>query len=438
MTTVDSPANINSLACDGMAVEALSLNEPAWMQTARRQAWTRFEQTAMPGRTDEAWRRLDLRGFDPAAFRPAASPFETSAWPANLRTACDLSADQIAGGLAYRNNHVHRWISPVAHSRGVVVSDLASALATHASTLEPLLTSASTDGKLANLSQALWNRGTFIYVPRHAQVELPLHALLVESASGVGYFPRTVIVLDDDAQATVIEESLADASTGANLSGGLTTIWVKAGARLAYAQLQQLGSQTRRFLWQQIRVERNGQCVVFNGEFGGQQSRIEVTADLLGPGARSELFGLVMGRDQQHVDVHTFQQHTAPQTSSDLLYKSVLRDRARATYQGLIRVTKAAQKTDAYQANRNLLLSHEAKAESIPKLEIEADDVRCTHGATVGHVDEELQFYLRSRGLSLDEADRMIVDGFVGELLARLPQTALRDRTQWHLQRLPV
>ncbi len=402
-TMTTHPSDL-SLTCDAGALDVLGRGEPAWMQTGRREAWSRFAAAPRPSRTDENWRRLDLSQLDLTAFRPTAHAHDISSWTADLR------------------------------AQGVILEDLSTALTTHAATLRPLLDAAPSDGTLASLHQALWNRGTFIRIPHGVQLAEPLRAVTVTTGDGIGYFPHTVILVETGAQATVVEESLAEGE-GANLHCGVVTILVQAGARLVYANLQNLNLQTHRFLWQRIRVERDGHCLSFNGEFGGQLSRAEVSAELLGPGARSELFGLTMGRGTQHSDIHTFQQHTAPNTSSDLLYKTILRDRARSTYQGLIRVTKQAQKTDAYQANRNLLLGHEAHAESIPKLEIEADDVRCTHGATVGHVDEELQFYLMSRGLDADAADRMIVDGFIGEVLTHLPEESLREQTRQHVVR---
>ena len=396
------------LACDAGALDVLGRGDPAWMQAARRAAWARFAQAPMPARTDEACRRLDLSQLDLTTFHPAAPSHESAPPSADLATA---------------------------RAQGVVVEDLSSALVSHAATLRPLLDAAPSDGTFAALHQALWNRGTFIRIPRNIRVEQSLRTMTTADGDGIGYFPHTLILVEPGARAVVLDESLADGE-GANLHCSVVTILVQSGARLVYANLQGLNLQTHRFLWQRVRVERDGHCLTFNGEFGGQLSRVEVSAELLGPGARSELFGLVMGRGAQHSEVHTFQQHTAPHTSSDLLYKTILRDRARSTYQGLIRVTKQAQQTDAYQANRNLLLGHEAHAESMPKLEIEADDVRCTHGATVGHVDEELQFYLMSRGLQAAAADRMIVDGFIEELLTRLPEESLREQARQHVARV--
>lgn len=403
--TMTAHPNDLSLTCDAGALDVLGRGEPAWMQAARREAWARFTSTAMPSRTDEAWRRLDLTQLDLSAFRPAAPSHDITPLPAELR------------------------------AQGVILEDLSTALTAHAAILRPLVSDAIADGKFTALHQAFWNRGTFIRIPRNVHVTTPLRTLTTVAGDGTGYFPHTVILVEPGAQAVVLEESLADGE-GANLHCGVVTILVQAGGRLVYAYLQGLNRRTNHFVWQRIRVERDGHCVAFNGEFGGQRARAEISTELLGSGSRSELVGLVMGRDTQQSDIHTFQQHTAPHTSSDLLYKSVLRDRARSTYQGLIRVTKQAQQTDAYQANRNLLLSREAHAESIPKLEIEADDVRCTHGATVGHVDEELRFYLQSRGLDGAEADRMVVDGFVNELLARVPDESLRERAREYVERL--
>ncbi len=432
MATTDTPEAVASLTD---ALETLTRQEPTWLQAARRAAWARFQATALPDRTDDAWRRLDLHAFAPAAFPPVLPLVDAGSWPVELQPAFGVSHEQDAGGLLFDARGSHRWLNAEAAAQGIVLQELTSALTTHASLLQPWLTTSTIDGKLGALPQALWNRGAFLYIPPRVRVALPIRLALTEAGRGCGYFPRTAIILDEGAEAVVIDETITAADGGANLVCGLATIVVKAGGRLTYAALQQLDRQTQRFSWQQVRVERDAHCRLVNGEFGGRVSRLELSVELAGSGARADLAGLVMGRGDQHSDVHTFQQHIAPHTTSDLFYKSVLRDRAHATYQGLIRVTKQAQKTDAYQANKNLLLSSEAKAESIPKLEIEADDVRCTHGATVGHVDDEQRFYLMSRGLSPEEADRMIVEGFVEDLLERVPEEAVRARMRWHAER---
>jgi Fe-S cluster assembly protein SufD len=227
-----------------------------------------------------------------------------------------------------------------------------------------------------------------------------------------------------------VEEQLSDAQeeTPQAMHAGAAEIYLKPGSLVRYIWLQDWGRNVWNFSTQRAILEQDSVLQWYVGAFGSRLTKANLEVALMGRGARAELAGLFFADGQQHMDHHTYQNHLSGLTGSDLLFKGALRDRARSVYQGLIRIHKDAQRSDAYQNNRNLLLSRQARADSIPSLEIEANDVRCTHGATAGPVEEEHVFYLMSRGLSRREAEHLIVDGFFDEVLQRLPLERVRER----------
>jgi len=276
--------------------------------------------------------------------------------------------------------------------------------------------------------------GAFVYVPRSVTVERPLRIAHV-STTGKMLAPKTVVVLEPESEATVIEETIAEPTQHAPTVPTAVRLFVRTGARLRYYYLQNWGRQTDHTYAQTAQVEQDGHLLSLLATLGSRVTRASVETKLVGPGAHSDLYGVAFGDTQQRFEYHTLQDHVVGRTTSDLLYKTALEDQAASRYTGLIRIARDAQKTDAYQANRNLLLSQQAKADSIPMLEILADDVRCTHGATVGPVDPEQSFYLMSRGLPFPTAEQMIVEGFFEQVLQKLPSVGLRERLHAHIER---
>ena len=277
-------------------------------------------------------------------------------------------------------------------------------------------------------------RSNTVTIPRGVQVAAPIRITRrADAASAL----QTTIVAEPESDATVIEELLGDAGAAgpSRQISSTVEITVQAAARLRYYHLQNWSRATDHTYTQQATVERGGQFLSLLAAIGGRVTKASVETRLVGPGARGDLYGVAFGDEQQQFEFQTLQDHVVAHTSSDLLYKTALRDHAVSRYHGLIRIAKDAQKSDAYQANRNLLLSEHAKADSIPMLEILADDVRCTHGATVGPVDAEQAFYLMSRGIPFPTAEQMIVEGFFDQVYAKLPAGGIREQLHEHIER---
>ena len=261
------------------------------------------------------------------------------------------------------------------------------------------------------MAQAAWSGGAYVSIPDGAQLVEP-----VVVHWGAGPYPRLHVVLGKDARATVVERH--DSESG--LSSGIVDLTVSDGAQLTYVHVQNQPRDAVVFSHQHARVGKDAKLITLNFAIGGHMSRSDVEVELVGQGAESDMLGLVFGEGDQQFDFHTLQGHRAPDSRSDLLFKSALDDRSHSTYTGVISIGKDAPRSEAYQANRNLLLSEAARADTEPKLEILIDDVaRCTHGATIGPVDDEQMFYLQSRGLDADTSARLIVEGFFEEVLRK-------------------
>ena len=409
-------------------------HEPAWLGERRREGWDRFLSLPWPTPKDEPWRRTPLADFawdqmpmDPVPTSAATIPNEVleSGTGAALVTHQDAATCSIE-------------LTDEVRRSGIIVADLETAAHLHAALVEPVL--ARDPGlltgplaKLNALNQARWTHGTFIYVPRGVQLTQPVRITHLARGTQGLLAPRTLVVLEPGSVLSLIEETLAESDGGAPFIPSVVELIVQTGAHLEYYHLQNWGSATRHFLTQQARIERDGHLLSLLANLGGRLTKASVEAHLAGAGARSDLFGVAFGVRDQHSEYHTLQHHLTGQTTSDLLYKTALKDRATSLYTGLIRIAKGAGKSDAYQANRNLLLSNEARADSIPMLEILTDDVRCTHGATVGPVDPDQAFYLETRGIQAPEAERMLVEGFFEQVFQRLPLSGLRELLHQHV-----
>ena len=377
----------------------------------QKSALARYDSLPWPVRTDEEWRRTD------PALLPSQMPPKTG--PAPFR----VGFEPVDPGLI---------------QRGVILTDLETARRQFPALLERYLYEAGQPQglmKFVALHQAFSTQGIFCYVPEGVKVEVPLRSWIEAAVAATTFFPHVLLVAEPNAEVTLIDERRGEkvpdpfsASPGASaLCDEMAEIFVKPGAVVHYTRLQQWGTPMTELFSQRAVLESNAQFLNIHLALGGRLVKSNLETTLAGDGARSELLGILLGEARQHFDTHTLQDHQAPHTFSDLLYKSALAGQAQSIYTGLIRIAKQAQKSDAYQANRNLLLSQGATADSIPMLEIEADDVRCTHGVAVGPVDEDQAFYLMSRGLSRPEAERLIVEGFFDPIFRRIPAEDLRD-----------
>jgi len=410
------------------AVSRIAGDEPEWLRERRAHAWSVYEATPMPSTRLEQWRYTDLKKkLDLDSLRlpqGAPAPDDRASWPKPLRAALD--ADREASGhIVVIDGHVvHADVDASLAKQGVIVMSLHDAVEEHPALVQKHLATDAVpaeEGKFAALNAALWADGVFLYVPKGVRLEVPVRVTRWFTEPGAAYLSRVLIVAERESQVSYVDEVLSDDFAQQMFTSTAVEVIARDGAQVQYVAVQRLGKGAFYQAVQRTLAGRDATLDTLNVALGASVSRIDLNARLLGPGANSDMLGLYFGDGDQHFDFNTSQDHVSPNTSSDLLYKGALDGSSRGVFRGIIRVHPGAQRTDAYQTNRNLLLSPNARADSLPNLEIEADDVKCSHGATVGELDAEAKFYLMSRGLDRIQAERLVVMGFLGEVLARLP-----------------
>jgi Fe-S cluster assembly protein SufD len=283
------------------------------------------------------------------------------------------------------------------------------------------------DEKFAAHNAAVWEHGLLVVVPKGVELEKPLYVRVTNSTEGGSLFWRLLVVAEEGARFTLVEEVTSTGPALHSYSNTAQEFFLEQGSKFEYVSIQNLSQETWHFATHHAQVGRDAELDWVAGGFGSKKGKVRIQNDLAGEGATSRVTGAYFTDGDQHLDYDTFQEHIAPNTTSDFAFKGALRDTARVVWRGMIRVEEGAQKTNAYQENRNLLLSKSAHADSIPGLEIMANDVRCTHGATLGQVDREQLFYLMTRGLSRAEAERLIVRGFFQDVLDRVELESVRD-----------
>lgn len=403
--------------------------QPEWYQTMQDNAWLAFEGMRMPVRTDEAWRFASLKSLDLAGFH-APELSDDADRDSLIQRSVGMS--QSAGRMVFANDELlqRQAIGSNLLQRGVIWLPLREAAVKHPDLFQQYFMKepARLGGrKFAALHQAWASNGTFLYVPRGVEIDLPVEAFHWLDGDGASCFPHTLIVAEEASKVTVLDHFASSSPTGRGFACGVNDLWLGTGAKVTYACVQRWNRQTLNVQINSTFVGRDATALAFNLNAGGQYVRGEAVSHLRGAGGRSDMLSVSVVNGRQEVDQRTLQIHEVPDTASDLLYKNSLDDESRSVFAGLIRVEPGAQRTDAYQKVRNLLLSDEAEANSAPGLEIEADDVRCTHGATSGQVEEEELFYLLSRGITRKDAQRLIVFGFLNEVIERMPDAELQE-----------
>jgi Fe-S cluster assembly protein SufD len=409
--------------------------EPEWMRDRRRDAFHVLLDTPLPTRSDEAWRRTDLGGLkldEVEAVMPRAdSEAALRGAPRSIREA--ISGKGASGAVVSADGRIVASLLDKSLARqGVIFADMETALKKHGDLLEPIFMTQvvkPNDGYFAALHGAFWQGGTLVYVPRGAAVPLPLRAatwLKQRHAS----FPHTLIILEAGARAVFIDEYASHTDDRPAFNNGAVEIIVGDEAQLDYVNWQDFGRNLYSFTHERARVMRSATLHWIVAGLGTKLTKSFIDANLAGQGSTALMSGAYFVDGKQHLDYDTEQNHLVPHTTSDLLYKGALRDEARSVWQGNIHVYPGAQRTDAYQASRNLSLSNSARADSIPGLEIEADDVRCTHGAAISQVDREEIFYLMTRGIPEKIAVQSIVNGFFKPVLDRIPMGNVRARLE--------
>jgi Fe-S cluster assembly protein SufD len=410
---------------DERALEGLP-TAPDFIQSLRKQAFEEFRTLPIPSQSTEEWRYTDLSGFD-LSFEPHVRGHGAGA-PAH-------EGELAATMLQHNSSVVMTNSGQDLHAKGVIFCDLDVAASEHPDLVEPHLHGLvpTERTKFTALHGAFRTGGTFLHVPPDTQVELPLQTVTYLDADGAAVFPHSLVVVGRGAEVTFIDRYSSPA-LGRAFSDAVAEIVVGDGARVRYVSIQEWGTGVTHLGVQRATVGRDAEFRSLAIGFGASLARAEAETVLAAPGGFSEMLGVFFADEEQHFDHRSTQDHVAPNCTSDLLYKGALRDASRAVFSGWVYVRPDAQKTNAMQTSRNIVLSEHAKADAIPNLEIEANDVRCGHAASVGPVDEDTVFYLQSRGIPRAEAERLIVTGFFQEVLDRVQLDEVRRGAELAIQ----
>ena len=400
----------------------------------RQHALEVYKNSNLPIKTEEAWRRTPLDHINTGQFAiyKNGKQAETEALPAALLNPMGEEEEQ-AGRVIITNSGVKKELSAALQEKGIIFTDLKDAEENHADLLTKMMGKIvkPEDGYFSAMATAYAQTGIFIYIPKNVQVDAPLHSILWASHAHEALISHVVVYLDEGSSLTYVHEVSSPMHQADEiLHDGNLEIYVGPNALLKFVELQSWGNQVLNFTHERAIVERDGQLEWIFGAVGSKLTKNFTDVDLIGKGSMAKVSGFFFTNGTQHLDLDTQQNHLAENTTSDLLYKGALLDKSRSVWQGMIYVAPGAQKTDGYQANRNLVLGEHARADAIPGLEILADDVRCSHGATVGRIDDSQTFYLESRGIPKLDAAKLVVEGFFDDIMQRIPFEGIRQRFQ--------
>ena len=402
----------------------------------RTLAWNAFKRHSLPDTTQEAWRRTDIHALPVDKFKLAGNHVIDDLPSVREDLLKPLVADQHGGQIVLSPGHAKVDLDEKLAQQGVIFTDLKTAEQKHPELLARMIgkTVNVEEGKFSALAGAFAQNGIVLYVPKGVTVEEPLHSVLWGPGANLAHVSHILVLVDEGASVTYVHESASPDDMASNsMHAGLVEIQVLQHASLKFVELQSWGRHVWNFSHERIRVERGGNLDWIFGAIGSRLTKNFSELDLVGEGATGRMSGFYFTDGTQHLDHDTQQNHLAPHTTSDLLFKGALKGKSRSVWQGMIYVAPGAQKTDGYQANRNIVLSDGARADSIPGLEILADDVRCTHGATVGKLEQEPLFYLKSRGIPQAEAEKIVVEGFFDPIFQRIPFEGVRERFQQYI-----
>jgi len=401
----------------------------------RARAWDAFKRHSLPDTTQEAWRRTDIHNLPTDKLQLRLD--DTTGLPGVREDLLKpLVADQHGGQIVITPADVRIDLDEKLAAKGVVFTDLKTAEEKHPELVARMIgkTVNVEEGKFSALAGAFARNGIVLYVPKGVTVEEPLHSVWWGPGANLAHVSHILVLVDEGASVTYVHESASPDDMASNsMHAGIVEIQVMQGASLRFVELQSWGRHVWNFSHERARVERDGNLDWIFGAIGSRLTKNFSELDLAGEGAQGRMSGFYFTDGTQHLDHDTQQNHLAPHTTSDLLFKGALKGKSRSVWQGMIYVAPGAQKTDGYQANRNLVLSDGARADSIPGLEILADDVRCTHGATVGKLEQEPLFYLKSRGITQAEAEKLVVEGFFDPIFQRIPFEGVRERFQEYI-----
>jgi len=397
----------------------------------RQSAWKAFKDLPTPTLKEEAWRRTDLKNLQLASFKVPVQNSYLDLPPVPTELLKPLTAEAHGGQILLLPGGHEVYLNDEISREGVIFTNLDSAVTQYPQLIEKVLGKIirPEEGKFAALTGAMAQDGIFLYIPRNVVVRQPLHSLVWGPGVGMAHFSHVLVYLENGSSATYVHESASPSESGGQtLHSGIVELYVGPGANLRFIELQSWGEHVWNISHERARVDRGGNLDWIFGAVGSHLTKNFTDLELAGEGSTGKMSGFYFADKNQHLDHDTQQNHLAPHTTSDLLFKGALLGESRSVWQGMIYVAPGAQKTDGYQANRNLVLSEKARADSIPGLEILADDVSCSHGATVGKIDQTLVFYLLSRGIPQLEAERLIVEGFFEPIMERIPYSGVRQR----------
>lgn len=435
--TITAQAPAKTIPVGSHVVEEISdlYDEPAWMRAARQEAWSLAEAMPLPHQKEEAWRRTQLRHYPLGSLRVAVSSRENvclddlpTCWHQNM-----APESQVSGTLVHCNSVCsHQSIRREDARRGVVLDNLHNALHTHGDLIRRYWMRGSTTrpdfNKFTALHAALWHGGTFVYVPAGVRVSYPLQSLVAYDPDAGSGLHHTLIIAEKGSRVSLIHDRVSQESHP-ELNLEMVEIYAEEGAWVRYASFQHWGDARYSVSVQEANLARNANFQWVSGAMGGRISKDFMRSTLNASGARALMHGFTFATGDQHIDQSTYQHHRAPDTYSDLLFRNVLRDKARTVFYGMVRAEPEAGGMEGYQANNNLLLD-DAHAHSIPGLEIRCNDVQCSHGSTLSHIDPQQLFYLQARGLPYIEAERLVVQGFIRPIVERVPLAYMRERLE--------
>ena len=393
--------------------------EPDWLYNLRRDAWEYYQESPMPERTSNVWRYTD-----PAAFVMSNMEDLSNILPLladnSLQDIKAMNPEHGAFGYNRSDYQVVTQMAPELEKAGVILENLYSAIRNNhhvENYLGKIIGPAF--GKFESLNMALWNNGLYVYIPDNAVIEKPIY--LHRHPTGLQTITRLLIIAGENSQATIIDDYSCHCKHEGAITNSAVEIYAGNSANLKYVNMQRFSDAEKTYITQRAKIGQNTNINSIFGSVGSLTTKVNAGTILEGRGGNSQMYGVIFGDNGQHFDYHTSHDHRASESFSNLNFKVVLKDKAKSAYTGLIRVEKDTVNCEAYQENRNLLLNPGTKAESIPELEILTDQVRCTHGATMGPIDPEMIFYLKSRGIDDKEAVKAIVGGYIEPLLKQIP-----------------
>ncbi len=396
--------------------------EPGWLYEMRKNSWEHYRESAFPARVNHLWRYSDPAGFDvhDPVNQLLELPISTNGHAKDMKP---LSDDYSAAGYIRSDRVAIGQIHKKYRNSGMIVSSLYDAALQHSDLIEKHLGTLVDEqfGKFEAANMALWNSGIFVYVPSNLEIDEPVY--LHRHPTGNITFSRLLVIVGENSKVTFIDNAGCHCVKEQAYVNNVREMIVGDSSTVTMVELQDLPEGYSVYNTIRNRLHRNANLKTVSFSLGADQSKINTGTMLSETGSETRWYGMLFGNKRQKYDHHTIHEHESGNTYSDLVFKVALQDHSESAYTGMIRINESAKNCEAYQENRNLLLSDASKAESIPELEISNDDVRCSHGVTVGKIDSEMLFYLESRGIEASVARQMIVNGFFGAILEQVPDT---------------